>query len=203
MAMTHVAVGLALAAPVALLAPDLAPAALAGAVAGSVFPDIDMVVGEHRRTFHVAEAYAVAAFACLALAFVAPSALSTAAAAFSVAATLHPVFDVAGGSSEARPWEAATNRGVYLRSASGWVAPRRWVRYDGAPEDFALAAVLAVPGLVLYGPAVRGGTVALLVVGALYTLARKRIPQLSGRVELPVPPVLTAVVTVVSFFRSR
>ncbi|SDQ09587.1 hypothetical protein [Halopelagius longus] len=201
MAMTHVAVGLALAAPVALVAPDLAPAALAGSLAGGVFPDLDMVVGEHRRTLHVAEAYALSAVVCLALAAVVPSALSTAAAAFFVAATLHPIFDLAGGSTEARPWEAATNRGVYLRSAGGWVAPRRWIRYDGAPADFALAVVLAVPGLVLYGPTVRAGTVALLVVGALYTLARKRIPQLSGRVELPVPPVLTAVVTVVSFFR--
>lgn len=203
MAMTHVAVGLALAAPVTLVAPELAPAALVGSVAGSVFPDIDMVAGEHRRTLHVAEAYALSAVACLALAVAVPSALSTAAAAFFVAATLHPVFDLAGGSSEARPWEAATDRGVYLRSAGGWVAPRRWVRYDGAPADFALAAVFAVPGLVLYGPAVRAGTVVLLAAGAAYTLARKRIPQLSGRVELPVPPVLTAVAAVVSFFRPR
>lgn len=203
MAMTHVAVGLTLAAPAALVAPELAPAVLAGSLAGSVFPDVDMVVGEHRRTLHAAEAYAASALACLAVAAVVPSALSTGAAAFFVAAALHPIFDLAGGSSEARPWEAATNRGVYLRSAGGWVAPRRWVRYDGAPADLALAAVFAVPGLLLYGPTARAGTVALLAVGALYTLVRKRIPQLSGRVALPVPSVATAVVAVVSFLRSR
>jgi hypothetical protein len=201
MAPTHVGAGIALAVPVALLAPELAPVVVVAAVAGSLFPDLDMVAGEHRRTLHAVEAYALLAFLATFAAVVAPSAPAVAAATFFVAAALHPLFDLAGGSSEARPWEAATDYGVYLRSRESWVAPKRWVRYDGAPEDLALAVVLVAPGLVLFDEAVRTFAVGTLVVGAGYTLCRKRIPQLSGRVNLPVPPVLTAVVALASLFR--
>ena len=201
MAPTHVGAGIALAAPVALLAPELAPLVVVAAVAGSVFPDLDMVAGEHRRTLHAVEAYALLAVLATFAAVVVPSAPAVAAATFFVAAALHPLFDLAGGSSEARPWEAATDHGVYLRSREAWVAPKRWIRYDGAPEDLALAAVLVAPGLVVFGEGVRAFALGTLVVGAGYALCRKRIPQLSGRVNLPVPPVLTAVVAFVSLFR--
>lgn len=201
MAPTHAALGLALAVPVALLAPELAPVVVVAAVAGSLFPDADMVVGEHRRTLHAAEGYVALAALSTAVAVVAPAPFAVAAATFFAAAALHPLSDLAGGSSEARPWEAATDRGVYIRSRGGWVAPKRWVRYDGAPEDLALAVVLLVPGFAVFGPGVRAFAVGTLVVGVGYALCRKRIPQLSGRVNLPAPPVLTAVVAVVSFFR--
>ncbi|MDS0294120.1 hypothetical protein [Halogeometricum luteum] len=201
MAPTHVAAGVALAAPVALLAPEFAPVVVAAAVAGSVFPDLDMVAGEHRRTLHAVEAYALLAVLTAFAAVVAPSAPTVAVTTFFVSAALHPLLDLAGGSSEARPWEAATDRGVYLRSRERWVAPKRWARYDGAPEDLALTAVLLVPGVVVFGDAVRGFAAATLAVGVVYALARKRIPQLSGRINLPVPPVLTAVLAVLSLFR--
>lgn len=201
MAPTHVAAGTAVAAPVALLAPELAPPVVAAAVAGSVFPDLDMVAGEHRRTLHALEAYALLALVTGFAAVVAPSPPVVAVAVFFVAAALHPLLDLAGGSSEARPWEAATDRGVYLRSRGRWIAPKRWARYDGAPEDLALTAVLLAPGVVVFGDGVRALAVGTLAVGVVYALARKRIPQLSGRVNLPVPPVLTAAISFVSFFR--
>jgi len=34
---------------------------------------------------------------------------------------------------------------VYDHYVGGWIAPRRWVRYDGAPEDLALVLFVAVP----------------------------------------------------------
>jgi hypothetical protein len=203
MAPTHVAAGLSVAAAVTLVAPEFGAVAAVAAVAGSVFPDLDMVFGEHRRTLHPVEAYGLLAALAVGTAVVTPSPPTVAVATFLVAATLHPIFDLAGGSSEPRPWEAATDRGVYLRSRGGWVAPRRWVRYDGAPEDFGLAVLLAAPGVAVYGRPVTGAAVAVLGVGLGYTLWRKRLPQLSGYLNLPVPPVLTAVVALVSFFRSR
>ncbi|RYJ14736.1 hypothetical protein ELS19_12760 [Halogeometricum borinquense] len=201
MAPTHVAAGIALAVPIAFLVPELAPLVVAAAVAGSVFPDFDMVAGEHRRTLHAVEAYAVLTALVTFAAIVAPSPPVIAAAVFFAAAAVHPLLDLAGGSSEARPWEAATDRGVYLRSRESWVAPKRWVRYDGAPEDLALAAVLVTPGFVVFGTSVRIFAVGTLIVGLGYTFCRKRIPQLSGRVNLPVPPVLTVVAALFSLFR--
>ena len=52
MVITHVAVALAFAVPVALAAPEFATAAAVGAILGGALPDLDLLVGEHRRTFH-------------------------------------------------------------------------------------------------------------------------------------------------------
>lgn len=66
---------------------------------------------------------------------------------------------------------------MYLHPRNRWLAPKRWVRYDGAPEDLVLTGVLSVPGLLLFEGPVRTLTVAGLVVGVVYTVVRKRVPD--------------------------
>jgi hypothetical protein len=196
MAPTHVAVGVALAAPLAVLAPELASTGAVAAIAGSLFPDLDLLVGEHRRSLHAPVYGWLLALPAVAVAVTVPGPTTLAAALFLVAAALHPLVDLLGGTSEPAPWEFATDRGVYLHVTGRWLAPTRWVRYDGAPEDLLVAGVLSVPGLLLFDGTVRAVTVASLGVAVVYTAVRKRVPQLSGRFP-------GAVLWAVSFLLSR
>ncbi|MFB6080150.1 MAG: metal-dependent hydrolase [Haloferacaceae archaeon] len=173
---THVATGLALAVPVAYVAPELAPAAALGAIVGGAFPDLDLLVGRHRRTLHFPVYYWLPAVAVAAVAVVHPSALGVAAALAFLAAAVHSVVDWFGAGTEPRPWERTSAEAVYLHPRGRWLAPRYWVRYDGAPEDLVLTVVLSAPGLVLYGPTIRRITLAMLPLAALYVLVRKRLP---------------------------
>jgi hypothetical protein len=178
---THAAMGVALAAPLAVVAPELAPAgAIAGFVGGS-FPDLDLLSGQHRRTLHFPVYYSVAALAASAVALLAPTAATVGAALFLLSAALHCVTDAAGGGLELRPWEATDDRGVYVHPAGRWIPPRRWIRYDGAPEDLVLAGVASLPGLVVFDGTVRTLTAAALAVSAVYVAVRKRLPAVETR----------------------
>ncbi|WP_135827643.1 metal-dependent hydrolase [Halorussus halobius] len=178
---THAVMGIALASPLAILAPEFAPMAAGAAVVGGTFPDLDLLGGQHRRTLHFPAYYAAAALAAGVAALVAPGTATVAAAFFLLSATLHCVTDALGGGLELRPWEATDERGVYVHPAGRWVRPRRWIRYDGAPEDLLLAAVLSVPGLVLFDGWVRTATVVALGVSVVYVAVRKRLPEIEMR----------------------
>ncbi|WP_010612673.1 metal-dependent hydrolase [Halococcus hamelinensis] len=177
---THALVGLALATPVALVVPELAPAALLGGLVGGILPDLDLYVG-HRRTLHYPEYFSIGAIGATALAVFVPTAPTVATACLLLGAAVHSVMDVFGGGLELRPWEATSDRAVYDHRRSEWLAPRRWVRYDGAPEDLLLSVVVAVPLLLALDGVFRWGVVSALVVAAVYTAVRRLLPSVATR----------------------
>lgn len=174
MATTHALAGVVLAAPVLVLAPELTPAAVAAGLVGGVFPDLDLYAG-HRRTLHFPVFYPLAAAVALGVAVLAPGPATVALAVFLAAAGLHAATDALGGGLELEPWRGTSDRAVYSHAHGRWLRPRRWVRYDGAPEDFLLAAGLGAVALVLYGAPVDGLVLAILAVSAGYTALRKRL----------------------------
>ncbi len=178
MATTHAAMGVLLATPLLWVAPEYAVPAALGALAGGVFPDLDLGVLEHRKTLHYPEHYWPLAAAAFGAAVAATAPLTVAAAFFFLSAAVHSVTDALGGGLGERPWIEDDHRGVYSHCRDRWVRPRRWIRYDGAPEDLAAAVVLSAPGLALYGGLVRRLTLAMLAVSVVYTLVRKRLPDL-------------------------
>lgn len=181
MGTTHAAVGLLLALPVLVVAPELAPAAALGAITGGFFPDFDLLVGYHRKTLHFPHYYWVVAVPAVLVAVVVPRPLTAAVALFFVAAAVHSGTDWFGAGVEARPWERTSPEAVFVHSRGEWLRPRYWVRYDGAPEDLVLTVVFSTPGLFVFGPFVRRVTVALLVIATAYTLVRKRLPALEEK----------------------
>nr|WP_083861114.1 hypothetical protein [Halobiforma nitratireducens] len=190
MVTTHVLVGLVVALPVVFLAPDHAPAALAAGLVGGLFPDLD-VVATHRKTLHHPVVAAFGAAAAVPLAVVVPTDATIALVTFLAAAALHCVGDLASCGIGARPWtNPPSNRAVYDHVRGQWVPPRRWVRYDGSPEDLAFASALAVPLLaVLEGPWTI--LVALLIaVSVGYTVTRKRLEDLARWGVRYLPPRL-------------
>ena len=180
MSTTHAAAGALLASPLVAVRPDLAPVAALAALAGGVFPDLDVAVGTHRKTLHFPVYYWVPTLLGAAAAVAAPGPATVAACYFFLSAAVHSVSDAFGGGTDARPWEGKSDRAVYVHACGRWLPPRRVVRYDGAPEDLVLVTALTVPGLVAFGPPVRTLLWAGLVVSLAYTAVRKRLPDLAG-----------------------
>ncbi|MFC7115110.1 metal-dependent hydrolase [Natronoarchaeum sp. GCM10025703] len=183
---THVLAGLALALPVVAVAPELAPAALVAGALGGAVPDLDMYAG-HRQTLHFPVYYSILAVPAAAVALLVPTALTVALAVGVAAAAAHCLMDVFGGGLELRPWEGSSTRAVYDHYNGRWVAPRRLIRYDGAPEDLVLASGFAVPAIVwLDGPAITL-VAALLSISLVYVLLRKWLADLAPTVFSKVP----------------
>ncbi|ESP89656.1 hypothetical protein [Candidatus Halobonum tyrrellensis] len=187
MATTHALVGGTLGAAVSVAAPELAPVALPAGAAGGLFPDLDLYAG-HRRTLHFPVYYWLAASAAAGVAVVAAAPLAAAVAVFLLAAACHSAMDALGGGLELRPWEGSSDRAVYDHFRGRWVAPRRWVRYDGAPEDLLVATAAAAPTYLLAeAPLVRRGVLALVAVSAGYVVLRRPLATLAERVAASLP----------------
>jgi len=177
MAPTHVLAGLVLAAAVATVDPSLGTAGALGGVAGSAFPDLDLLVGTHRRTFHAPVLGFVAAVPAAAVALAWPTPLSVALAVGIAAAAVHSASDVFGAGPELRPWERTNTNAVYCHATGRWLRARYLVPYDGAPRDALLAGVLAVPVVLTFDGPVRWLAVGLVAGGGVYALLRKRVPE--------------------------
>lgn len=185
---THALVGLALAAPLALYAPELAPAALVGALVGGVFPDFDMYIG-HRKTLHYPTLYPLAALPAAFLAVVWTTPVAVGVAFGLLASGVHCRMDVYGGGLELRPWEGTSERAVYDHARGEWVPPRRVVAYDGSPGDLALSALVGVPLLLVLEAPFRYVVAVALAVATVYVLLRRFLAELAPTVfgRMPEP----------------
>ena len=153
MSPTHVGAGLVLASAVATQEPAAGSAAVVGAVVGGALPDVDLFVGEHRKTLHYPVLAWPPALLLVAVALLAPSALAWGLAVGAAAFALHAASDVLGAGEELRPWERTNPYAVYCHACGRWLRGRYVVRYDGAPEDVLVTAVLVVPAVRVYtGP---------------------------------------------------
>jgi hypothetical protein len=187
---THAVAGLAIAAPLLVVAPEHATVALAGGVLGSVLPDLDMYAG-HRRSLHYPTGYALAAVIAVAAGAILPTPETIAVVFLLAGAALHCRMDRYGGGLELRPWEGTSERAVYDHARGSWRAPKRWIRYDGAPEDVLLMLALGVPLAVVLDAPFRWVVVAALGVGVTYGVLRRRLASLAPVVFETVPDPMT------------
>jgi hypothetical protein len=180
MSPTHLATGLALATPLAVVAPEFAVAGAIGGLLGGAVPDFDLFAGEHRRSLHFPVYYWVPALGFGVVALLAPGGLAVGAALLFASAAVHSIADWFGAGNEPRPWNRTSDRAVYVHALGHWLPPKYWVRYDGAPEDLLLTVVLSVPALIAFDGVVRGLALAGIALGAVYVAFRKRVPDLVG-----------------------
>jgi hypothetical protein len=138
----------------------------------------------------------VALAVALAVVALSPTPLAVAAVLFLLGAAVHSVMDAFGGGLELRPWEGTSDRAVYDHLNGRWLPPKRWVPYDGAPEDLLLAGVLSAPAFLVFGgePLVRGGLLGVLVVSVTWVALRRRVAAVSERLVAVVPEPLRAYV---------
>ena len=178
MATTHALFGVALAVGAAFYAPEFAPVAAAAAFAGGLFPDLDLYVG-HRKTLHFPVYYSLAAAPALALAALAPTALTVGLALFVLGAAAHSAMDVLGGGLELKPWLGRSDRAVYDHYRGRWLSPRRLIRYDGAPEDLLLALALGAFALGFVDATMQLVVAAAMTVSTVYAAFRKPMVRIT------------------------
>lgn len=183
---THVLAGLAIATPIVVVSPDHGTTALFGALVGSIVPDLDMYWG-HRRSLHYPTGYTLVAVPAAFTAVLLKSAVPVALAFVLIGASLHCRMDRYGGGLELRPWEATSDRAVYDHVRGRWRKPKRWIRYDGAPEDVLIAVLLGTPLFVILERPFRWLVVALLLIGVVYGVLRRRLAALAPVVFDNVP----------------
>lgn len=176
MSTTHAAMGATVAALVAPVVPEFAAIAALAAIAGGAFPDLD-VLFEHRKTLHYPEGYWLLAGPLLVVAAEWPGTWTVAAAAFLGSAALHSSTDAMGGGLGLRPWECDDERGVYSHRRGHWIPPRRWIRYDGAPEDLLVATAFSLLPVVVFDGLVLQVLVVSLGASVVYTGLRRRLPD--------------------------
>jgi hypothetical protein len=186
MATTHALWGMTVALPVLAVEPELAPVALVAGLVGGVLPDLDLYAG-HRKTLHFPVYGSLTAAAAIGVAAFAPSVLTVGIAVALAAAAVHAAADAAGGGLELRPWRGESDRAVYSHYHGRWLRPRRWVRYDGAPEDLGLAGVAAGLLAVTGGSTATAAATALLAVSVVYVLLRKPLATLAERLAQLLP----------------
>jgi len=186
---THVLIGLALATPVLAVAPELGTAALVGGAVGGGFPDADMYT-VHRRTLHFPVYFAALSVPAIALAAIVTTPATVGLALAVVAAAVHCCMDALGGGLELRPWKGTSERAVYDHYRGRWLPPRRWIRYDGAPEDFVLGLGIGVPLWFLLEGRFELFVAVLLTISAVYAAVRKRLPDLAPVVADVAPDAL-------------
>jgi len=187
MATTHALFGAVLAIPTLFFAPEYAPVAFAAGVVGGVFPDLDLYA-DHRKTLHFPVYYSVAAAVAVGISLLATGPITVALAVFLFAAAFHSTSDAIGGGLELRPWQGTSERAVYNHFRDEWIRSRRWIRYDGAPEDLLLAVCLAVPSVLVYRKPARTAVLALVAVSAVYTLCRKPLVDAAEWLVERIPP---------------
>ena len=182
MVLTHIAVGMALSLPVVLIAPEFATIAAIGGAIGGTVPDVDLLVGEHRRTLHFPVLYWPPAIAACVIALAVGSTATIAVAVAVVAAAVHSTSDVFGAGEELRPWERTNPDAVYDHFRGQWLHARYVVRYDGAPEDLALTVVFSTPVVVhLDGPP-QWIAVLAVSIAVPYAFLRKRLPEYFAKI---------------------
>lgn len=187
MATTHVLAGLAIASAVATVAPEFGPVALVAAAVGGALPDFDLYAG-HRKTLHFPVYLPGAAALATPLALLVPTQVTVGLAVFLLAAGLHSAMDALGGGLELKPWHATSDQAVFSHYHGRWIAPRRLVRYDGAPEDLLLAGALSIPTFLVFDSPVEEGILAVLAVSAVYVALRKPMVRFGEWAVKRLPP---------------
>ncbi len=183
MATTHMFVGMAIALAATSLYPEYTPLLLLSGALGGLLPDLDLAA-VHRRTLHFPIYYSVMAIVLAGFSALWMSIWTLSITVVAIAAAVHSISDIFGGSAEPRPWEQNCDRAVYNHLHQRWESALRVIRYDGSPEDLAVIVLLAIPVYAAAPKTFRVVIVTLLVLSIVYTVFRKPIGDFAAKTNL-------------------
>lgn len=189
---THIAIGLTLITPLIYIFPDEVAFPLSlGVIIGSSLPDLDLLYGIHRKTFH-APIYSWLVVGFTAIPFmIVQTPITAALFAVSFGFSQHSISDVFGGGLEHKPWRKTSNKAVYNHHSEHWWSPKHYASYDGSPRDLAIFGSLAFASHFTYNqlPYFTYFIGGLGIIAITYTVSRKILPDLDTYIYKRIPQV--------------
>lgn len=187
---THIAIGLTLLTPLIYILPDEFTIPIAvGVIIGSSLPDLDLLYGIHRKTFHspIYSWSIVIVTAILLLLVQTPTTAALFALCFGF--SQHSLSDVLGGGLEHKPWKRTSEKAVYSHQSKNWWPPKHYASYDGSPRDLAIFGTLAFASHFTYGelPYFTYFISGLGLIAIIYTTSRKILPKLDTYLYKHIP----------------
>lgn len=170
---THILVGGALGSAASHLSGIDPLLMIAAGMIGGLFPELDFLYGEHRRTLHLPFLYLLASVPVLIVATFYP--VAGLMALMLVSAGAHSFMDIFAG-AELRSWDRSEwqEGAVYDHIRKKWISPRR-IAYGGSINDniiaFGSALYLFFSSWQL---SVKAAAVALMGLSVLYSIGIRR-----------------------------
>lgn len=175
---THIVMGLGIATTILLIDPTLLNISLFSSFIGSILPDLDIYKG-HRKALHYPKIYTVISVFSGIIAFFILTNVTVGITFLFIGAAIHCQMDKYSSSFEVRPWEKKSDRAVYDHINGEWKKAKRWIRYDGSPEDFLLMITIAIPLILILNNIFRYILVITIIIGTIYTVFRRWLPTIA------------------------
>lgn len=192
---THILVGLLFCYPVIYLYPDHTNLLTFVVIVGSSFPDLDMIIGQHRKTFHFPLLFIslIGISGILFLLQIFPYSLIL--FLIGLSGLIHILGDIGSSGLEKYPWKQNGSRAVYSVFWKKWISPTYILGYDGSKYDFVLLVFCTLVVAVLY-PEFPYDTIfygLCLITGGTYYLIRPKLPLLEDYLYENVPILRTII----------
>mgnify|MGYP006265906321 CR=1 FL=1 len=173
---THIIVGMFLSLSVLYIEPNYINSVILVSIFGSLIPDLDMYYG-HRKTLHYPVFCSIATLLSFCILIFITNIYSISLFFFFMTLSIHPLLDILSSGLEIRPWENTSKKAVYNHYSKQWIAPLHIIPYDGSKEDLSVLLILSIPLMVYLGQPFYSLIIVLNIIGILYTLSRKILPE--------------------------
>lgn len=193
---THILVSILFMLPLITLFPEYTHIIIYSSIIGGIFPDLDMLIGQHRKTLHNISLYILILLGSIPIYIIYPP-LGIILFIVSIVASIHMGFDVLSGGLERKPWLKTSNKAIYNHLTDEWIPPKHTFDYDGSYKDLSFAILLSI---VIYTYNIQVNYIniflgLLLSISILYTFTRKYLPTLENK--LMQYPVFKKIITVI------
>lgn len=171
--------------------PVYATELLIAAIIGGIIPDLDMFIGQHRKTLHNIPLYI--GLILLSLIGVINTYITEILNEYifiigliiGLGAIGHILSDILGSGLEKKPWEKTSNHCVYNHFTKSWIAPTHIFGHDGSIRDLSLLLILSTI-IIFIQPSQLIPFIHIIIyisifIGFSYTVIRKKLPQLEEK----------------------
>lgn len=153
----------------------------------SVISDLDLFIGQHRKTLHYPVYSIILFFFTIPIIYVSPI-FGVYLNSFLLCFGMHSIFDAIGGGLGKRPWKSDLNLPtVYNHYSNRWMYKHNFkyrLEYDGSPADLLILIILSIWVFIMLD--IQYTTyiiISSLFIGSLYTITRKRLVKIEDKLS--------------------
>lgn len=177
---THIVLTLLLSICFTVLHPEQTTKIFYVSILAGVFPDLDTLFGQHRKTLHNIQVYSIMMAVVLFCYIIFQTVELFLLLLFFVGCCFHYLTDIISSGLEKEPWNKTSERSVYNHYTHSWMTPKYIISYDGSIEDFVIYAISTLIIIYFYYQIsyIEYIVFILTVAAIIYTAIRKKLPQL-------------------------